>query len=80
MILDWVKVVAGLIGLANALLEWRKSRGDRMDGYQTAVAEGTAATLQTVGLSAKAFQERAGWTDEQIIDDLTKPPSPRSRP
>lgn len=74
----WVNIVAGLIGLANALLDWRKSAGDKMEGYQQAVADTTAATLKTVGLSAKAFQERAGWTDEQIIDDLTKPPSPRS--
>jgi hypothetical protein len=46
-------------------------------GYRNAVADSTALTLSIVGLSAKAFQERAGWTDEQVIDDLTKPPSPR---
>lgn len=74
--LDWIKVVAGLVSLANAIIAWRKSAGDRMDGYTQAMAEGAAKTIEVTGISARTFGEAAGWTEKEVTDILTRPPAP----
>lgn len=76
--LTYAKVGLALLQLAQSFLERANKKELENQGYRNAVADTTVKTLTTVGLSAKAFQDRAGWTDEQIIDDLTKPPQPRS--
>lgn len=76
----YAKVALALLEIARSFLEKADKRELEDQGYRNAVADSTALTLKVVGLSAKAFQERAGWTDEQIIDDLTKPPQPRPSP
>lgn len=64
------------------IAQWFIERADKREleekGYKRAVAETNAATLRVVGVTAEAFGEVAGWTDQQVIDELTKPPSPRS--
>jgi len=72
----------GLIALriGNSIFEEAKRRGIKLEGYTEALNEQAAATVRVTGINARSFGEVAGWTDSQVEDDLTRPPSPVSRP
>lgn len=77
--LTYAKVGLALLNIAQSLIAKADRRELRDEGYQAALADTTAKTLKVVGITAAAFGRVAGWTDDQVIDDLTKPPQPRSR-
>lgn len=78
MIWTYAQVGLKLLEIAQWFIERANKAELRNEGYQRAVAETNVKTLDAVGITAAAFGRVAGWTDEQIIDDLTKPPVPRA--
>lgn len=76
--ITFAKFGLALMQLANYFLAKADKQELRNEGFKEAVAATGVKTLEVVGITAKAFGRVAGWTDEQVIDDLTKPPVPRS--
>lgn len=72
----YAKIALILLQIARSFLEKAKAEEIEDKGFQRAVAEVNAATLKVVGISAQTFGEVAGWTDQQVEDVLTRPPSP----
>lgn len=75
--LTYAKVGLALMQIAQSLIDKADRRELQDQGYRDAMADTTAKTLNSVGITAAAFGRVAGWTDEQVITDLTTPPSPR---
>lgn len=74
--ITYAKVALILLQLAQRFFALADKQELRDEGYQKAVADAGAETLRVVGISAQSFGEAAGWTEEQIEDVLTRPPSP----
>lgn len=77
-LITFAKLGLALTQLAQYFLAKADKRELQDEGFQQAIAGTTAKTLEVVGITAKAFGEVAGWTDQQVEDDLTRPPAPRS--